>query len=101
MKNQEIKIGCESFILNENKEFFPYKKSITLFDCYAKPSKRKIEIFDYWKIWFLKNSEFYDDFISIASYNKYTFTLFGVITINGSRYDFLITKTRKEIYKRR
>lgn len=101
MKNQKIKmqIGNELFDLKTGKYDF-YRRSNSLLDCYTKPSKIKVEIFNYWIKWFCENFGSDDDFICIRSFNVRMFTLNGFITINNIEYYFLITPTRREIFEK-
>lgn len=97
MRKQYIKIENEIFELKESVPFTRIYKS--LYDCYARPSKAKREIYEYWVRWFYENSTDSLDFISIYSYNTFMFTLVGTITIDNVKFRVYITPVHNLIAK--
>ena len=66
----------------------------TLWDVYKKPSAKKVVIYNDWRNWFTCCSESAKDFITIDTFNRSTFTLSGVVTINSAHYIIRITPNR-------
>ena len=91
-----------------NNERFEVKKDLdfescvtshrTLFECYARPSKHKINIYEYWREFFEKSGDI--EQFGVCSYNTNIFTLECVAYIPSLEdiYYFYITPKRKEIH---
>lgn len=71
----------------------------TLWDVYKKPSANKVVIYNNWRNWLTCCSESANDFITIDTFNTHTFTLSGLVTINGVNYLIHITPTRNLFMK--
>lgn len=75
----------------------------TLQDCYAKPSRAKLNIWDWWRSWFAHVLGFkgvsFKQFCGVSSYNNNFFTLHGLLTYNGEDYIVFITPWHKRLIK--
>lgn len=69
-----------------------------LYDCYAKPSTTKIEIYNDWCDWFLSTGASSLEF-GITSRNVNCFTFGGYFTYNDDLYYASITKSHNRLYK--
>ena len=68
-----------------------------IYDCYERPSRYKVEIFEDWKRWFIQNG----GNCTVNSYNCMMFTIFGYVTEQetGERYECYITKAHNNCIK--
>ena len=99
-ENQIMKLGNEEFKFKGviSKEDLKNKTFKSIYQCYTKPSKIKIEIFLEWvsKVYDIDNNFLK---FGIDSYNWNMFTLHSILKINNKNYYVHITKTRQEIYE--
>lgn len=51
-----------------------------IYEVYKSPSKEKVNIWEYWAMWFNKVSQSYDDWMQITSHNSQRFTISGIVT---------------------
>ena len=100
IKYNIMKLGEEEFKFKgvSNKENLKSKTFKSIYQCYAKPSKIKINIFLEWvsKIYDIDNNFL---IFGIDSYNTNMFTLHSILKIDNKNYYIYITKTRQEIYE--
>ena len=63
-------------------------------DCYERPSRYKLSIYNEWSNWFLNN----DGYCGVGSYNCMMFTIQGYVTDKetGKRYYCYITKAHNK-----
>ena len=75
----------------------------TLQDCYAKPSRAKLYIWNWWRNWFAQVLGFegvsFKQFCGVSSYNCHIFTLHGLITYNGEDYIVYISPAHNRLIK--
>lgn len=67
----------------------------TIYDCYSKPSSKKVSIYNEWLHWAINNNVIY---FGVASYNCNIFTLQGIITIDDDDYLVYITPSYNTLY---
>ena len=86
----------EAFIKRQEN---PFNRPINIYECYNKPSKSKLDIYDYWLDWFNQSSNVYA--FGITSYNTFSFTI-GAILFDeetGEDIGFIqITKCHNRLY---
>ena len=99
-KNQIMKLGEEEFKFNGViiKENLKNKTFKSIYQCYTKHRKIKINIFLEWvsKIYDIDNNFL---IFGIDSYNCNMFTLHSILKIDNKNYYVHITKTKQEIYE--
>ena len=66
-----------------------------LHHCYDRPSTTKSYIYDKWERWAYENDVHY---FGILSYNCSTFTLQGLVDVDGVTYILIITKAHNYAY---
>lgn len=66
----------------------------TIYDCYTRPSTRKMYIWEYWNNWFIDQEAW---LYGVKSYNSNIFTITGMINHKGTLYYVVITPTRQEV----
>lgn len=95
-----VKIGGVEFtIIGEQSWVTKYASQKDLFDCYTRPSARKIGIWKSWVQWFDKYVDY--EQIGVRSYNANFFTIdaIGYVPQLNDCYYFYITSTRHELIK--
>ena len=68
-----------------------------IYDCYERPSRYKVDIFNDWRNWFIEN----DGYCTVSSYNCMMFTIAGYVTDKetNERYYCYITKANNKCWK--
>ena len=66
-----------------------------IYDVYDKPSKRKIESWEFYKGWLEHIG--CDGYLYIAGHNSCTYTIYGKINVNDKSYFIKITKDNRYI----
>lgn len=69
----------------------------SVWDCYVRPSTAKETVWLHWRDWFNRFSEHPGDYIGVASFNTFMFTIAGKIVVDGIEYHFKITPTHNYI----
>ena len=95
----KIIIGSECFEVHRSKYVnvsqLAYASGRKLHHCYARPSTAKSYIYDKWERWAYENDIHY---FGISSYNSQTFTLQGLVDVDGVTYILIITKAHNYAY---
>ena len=97
-KREVITINGERFVIENRKvqkEYLFYKVK-HLHECYEKPSKTKIEIYNYWHDYFSKLDA---EKFSVGGYNGWTFTINFILNYNNKKYLVHISKTSHKLYE--
>lgn len=97
---QVVRIGGVEFtVIGEQSYTTKYASQKDLFDCYTRPSVRKIGIWKSWVQWFDKYVDY--EQIGVRSYNLHFFTIdaIGYVPQLNGIYYFYITSTRYELIK--
>lgn len=91
-----ITFKCRVLDMYTEAEINERRKTCGLYDCYERPSARKIFIWENWKRWF-RDMGSYD--VWIRSYNCQTFTIGGTFEVHGNKFYAVITPTTQKLYK--
>ena len=97
-KAYTMKLNGQSFVLFESRRdaiSIPYSYRYKTFkEAYKRPSVEKQKEYEKWCKWFQEmGSEKY----GIYTYNRYVFTMGGIIEIEGFKYYAYISRTRNEL----
>ena len=95
----KIMIGGQCFEIHRSKYVsisqLAYASGRNLQQCYDRPSTTKSYIYDKWERWAYENDVHY---FGILSYNCSTFTLQGLVDVDGVTYILIITKAHNYAY---
>ena len=98
MENK-IRIGGKCFEVHRSKyakiSKLAYGSGRKLHHCYYRPSTTKSQIYDKWERWAYENDV---NYFGILSYNCHTFTLQGLVDVDGVTYILIITKAHNYAY---